>query len=85
MYKQEGLCKADISLTDLLKVGRTHESSRRQSKLMEEKISKLGLADSVHKVSDPKQLKKFKWEKPGETKKHSDYKKTKFAITVAAI
>ena len=75
--REEGLCKADISLTDLLKVGRTHESSRRQSKLMEEKISKSGHADSVHKMSDPKQHKKFKWKKPGETKKYNDYKKRK--------
>ena len=43
---------------------------------MEEKIFKSGHADSVHKMSDQKQ-KKFKRKKPGETKKHSDYKKTK--------
>ena len=48
--RREGLCKEDISLTALLKLGRTFESSEAQSKAIEEGLGSGTSVKSVNKL-----------------------------------
>ena len=75
--REEGMSKPNLSLVDLLRFGRTLESSKRHAKVMEEKLSKPA---QVNKLSKPKQSvsSKSKQNQKGQESFSPGKKSTKF-------